>query len=510
MRRMVVDEDEDDDADSEASASGQRCANFATSFDEFVTVYQVPKIVKIRSKLLRVPFLLLQFVLLFIFLPWLIFTLQFLSFSSIESSTVMLDLSPPSRNFDKCHDIDVDCADVGGAPLTKPGYCSDDTLRAVEANATQYFFHEDDHHSYSKVRWPRPPPFGQAAISFDCSRYDVHELGKHYGMGLRLATAITTFTQERCTTGDCLWKDVGIKSSFVENLGHYMVKIRHAVDTRSHSFHSNADSSGFLLVDGVPNLIWCTNKSSQAQACMENEEWRKIYPRCSDRSTESRGACVSTGFADYVTIQKLLDIAGVGLDEPLTEGIPRRWWGTVLKLTIEYSNASPEDAWRVWPPRLLQPKYTYTVKKVSDFTWDSIVESTSPNTRNLTRKAGIDLQVEVIGSMAEWDPLVAARRMASYAVIYEIAAVVFIRIATMVYARCEIYRHAHDIYSVSRFEETVDEEDARGVKSGLDLLHLNRQRNEERAHSLMARNSGDRHAHVDGEDHLMSVLDAHE
>jgi len=285
-----------------------------------------------------------------------------------------------------------------------------------------------------------------------------------------------------------MWKDVEVKSSFVEHLEHYMIKVRHRVSTASGASYENRHLPGFFIIDQQPHLMLCTNStaSRRALACSQQiQQWIGMYPPCSSSSASSFGACVSHGTADFISVQRLLDAAGIDLDEPLSGGISRRWWGTLLKLTIDYSNALPKNTWHTWPPQLFRPAYTYTVSKLEDFSWQSTITSTGLNSRTLTREAGIHLRTEVIGSMAEANALFAARRLASFAVIYELAALVFIRVAMLVYSQLRHYRHAHDMYVLSRYEHTADEEDARNVGNGRDMLRLNQIRNERRASAMV-------------------------
>ncbi|CAJ1337670.1 unnamed protein product, partial [Effrenium voratum] len=94
----------------------------------------VPKIARIHAPPLQVPMCCMQTCVTLIAVSWLILFLHFYEYNVIDNNNVVMQLSFPQSNFEACHDIDVDCDDVGHPhdlmPMEHLAYCNKDYLES--------------------------------------------------------------------------------------------------------------------------------------------------------------------------------------------------------------------------------------------------------------------------------------------------------------------------------------------------------------------------------------------
>eukprot|EP00930_Biecheleria_cincta_P098574 TRINITY_DN90231_c0_g1_i1.p1 TRINITY_DN90231_c0_g1~~TRINITY_DN90231_c0_g1_i1.p1 ORF type:complete len:518 (+),score=68.80 TRINITY_DN90231_c0_g1_i1:39-1592(+) len=440
-----------------------RAANWADhvlgkEIAEPLRFYEVPKMVKIRAAPLQIPKLTFQAIGIVYACVWLIWNLHFLQRNNITSRNAVIDVSFPQKNFNVCHDPDIDCDDLGAAneSATAASYCSDLMLANFRNDATQYFFTDSSgKHEYSKARWTKKPD-----VEIDCKQLDAHDVLRSSARGPLIATAITTVAQDRCEAGDCIWENRGFKVDVADDSERFLIKLRHQVQTDDGLLFTNSEATGFLDIDGKRHVLRCTDAKEKSGDChYDLEAWKYDFESC---DIAGEGNCFSTGFADFISLRTLLLAANISMDDGISGGLPRRWWGTALAIDVEYSNNRPQDFWLHWPPQT-HATYTYAVRKLDDYVWESEVHYDGGRKRHLVRHSGINLVVSVQGSLHSFHAWHFIKVFAVFSIAFSLS-VAFVDTAVLfLYKRSPLHRHIPIIHEYYSYEETPDHSVIKGV-----------------------------------------------
>jgi len=456
-------------SEAQGSADGSnieffdRVANWADrvlgkKIAEPLRFYEVQKMVKIRAAPLQIPKLVCEAICCVYALVWLVWHLHFLQHNEIATKNVVLDLSFPQKNFNVCHDPDIDCDDVGtmNESATGASYCSNLVLANFRNDANQYFFTDSlGKHEYSKARWMEKPD-----IDISCKVLDAHDVIRSGARGPLIATAITHVAQDKCEAGNCIWKNRGFKVDLVDDVERFLVKLRHQVKKKDGSVVKNPDATGFLVIAGERHVIRCTDAKEKSGDCFYDlETWKDSFQSC---EVAGEGNCFSTGFADFISLKTLLLAANISMDDGISGGLPRRWWGTALAVDVEYSNNVPEDFWLHWPPQT-HVTYTYSVRKLDDYVWESAVKYEGEQHRQLVRHSGINIVVSVHGNLHSFHAWHFVKVFAVFSIAFSLA-VAFVDTAVLfVYKRWPGHEHIPMLHEYYSYEETPDHSVLKGA-----------------------------------------------
>eukprot|EP00440_Ansanella_granifera_P055049 gb/GFBE01059674.1/.p1 GENE.gb/GFBE01059674.1/~~gb/GFBE01059674.1/.p1 ORF type:complete len:508 (+),score=78.52 gb/GFBE01059674.1/:1-1524(+) len=429
--------------------------------------YKVPRMVKIRAAPLQIPKFVFEVLAASGALFWLVWNLHFLEPTLIVSESSVIDLSFPQKNFDVCHDPDVDCDDVGPQQKGTPPYCQNQTWPGLEDDTLNYFFtdhHGEVNHEYSRARWSEIP-----SVEIGCRRFDVHDIYKSHTGGPLLATAVTSIAQEQCSSSDCIWKNRDFKLDYVYDAERFLLKVRHHVQTENRARFKNLEGTAFIDIGGETRVIRCSKAKEASGACRYDvQAWKRDYPSCSREEKE----CFSTGFADFISLQTLLEAANISMDDGISGGLPRRWWGTAVELDIEYSNSNPYDFWFNWPWNT-HLTYTYTARKMGDYVWQSEVNHANGNKRTLVRHSGINLFVSVHGKLAQFNAAYFLKVFAIFSVIVNLSKQFVDSFVLFLYSHLPFFKHLPGIHRFYQYEETPHHHDIKRLDAdGLAALEL--------------------------------------
>ncbi|CAE7520394.1 unnamed protein product, partial [Symbiodinium pilosum] len=379
-------------------------------------------------------------------LSFLIISLHLFEDVSVISSTHQFEVSFPQMNFDKCHDGDFDCDDVGNKSVLQRQradaqlYCSDSTLKDLSRNMSHYFFDDSETHKYSKTRWKAEPN-----LQPKCKQFDKHGIFHEDGPAPLLMTARTIINQTRCGSElqipDCIWENTDAKVEIVYDIERFLVKLRHNVVLGNGEQIESKDATGFLKFPDDPEQLRVIKCDPGKEKCDYSLPSHADYPACGSTSSDAESPCFTTGFADFISLKTLLRAANTSLDEIIAD-LPRRWWGTYLQVDIQYANDDLRDYWLgSFPSLQLRQRYVYSVRKLTDYVWNAETQKTSQSERRLIRHAGIRIMVAIHGSWKHWNWLNVLRTLAIFGVLWKITVVLVDILTLKVYGQLPGLRH---------------------------------------------------------------------
>eukprot|EP00438_Fugacium_kawagutii_P014947 Skav208342 [mRNA] locus=scaffold4040:12967:14187:+ [translate_table: standard] len=387
----------------------------ATSFwgkliEDLFFVYTVPRVARIRAPPLQRCYLLTFSACALLMLIYLISTLHLMKFNKISISNSFLQLAPPWANASSlCYDYDYDCAE--GGVRKEPNYCSQSALQDLIGRIRTNFFKNG---TFSRERWPHGTP----DINARCREFDAHEAieeeGKHMVM-----TARTTTMQTRCVNpAECVWHNDGFDIDIVQNVEGFFFKIRHNIMALNVQA-SNAFATGFVKVQGEKRQLHCTLDGS----CDENDVKMVDLgvPFC------NISQCWSTIYADYLSMDLVLEAANLSLDHhiplPIEAslqseiGLPRRYLGASLEIDIKYENVQPLVLYP-WPPKWygFRTRYTYSFRQMGDYASETDISGLGSHShftvRRMIRNSGIKVFVVFSGELGSWNWVYAVKQLA--------------------------------------------------------------------------------------------------
>lgn len=361
-------------------------------WDAYTTEFTLNKNVVIRSKRLRIPFVICGWLgVLCMFGYYFIWCLRFMKSEYADGNT-MFDLRQPHQlSWKDALDPDIDTPDF--TPNASDfGYCQ-------------------------QLQKPRM-----------CGTFDEHDIHVSHGTGgdMTIATRVEYFWQKKAQVEGgrppkFLWEfdtshDSPYQDFLVTGVENYEIKMEHEVQIES---------------DGIIEhiLFWWRQRagprgekktllnSETLQGYFEDHEGnRQMIPckgRCDASPMElffqeagmpSSSSSLYSNGADFVSLQHLLKIAGVDLDKAVVANESHRSLGLSMEIVIVYDNMDHSEFW-TWPfgPK---PKYTYRIRqapyKFGEHVTVSREHILSENTRLLVRYTGILLQAKVTGNMGSY------------------------------------------------------------------------------------------------------------
>eukprot|EP00928_Gymnodinium_smaydae_P078979 TRINITY_DN63017_c0_g1_i1.p1 TRINITY_DN63017_c0_g1~~TRINITY_DN63017_c0_g1_i1.p1 ORF type:complete len:475 (+),score=64.16 TRINITY_DN63017_c0_g1_i1:79-1503(+) len=329
-------------------------------FDDFLTDFTTPKYVVVRSKSLRIPELIVAVSFFFFLIAYkFIYGLGFMRGLPV-SNEMILEVRQPTRNFETCSTSKGDCeAWVESRDeydyCTPKEECSSDSEGAIETKNAGI---DGDRRSCKRTSRCR---------LFDYK--DVTPVSSTWSQGLFVTTSMLIETSRRCPDEDeCErpWTSVKKEEVLVQGIESFQIKLRHRFRTSDKGLPvavHGAAAMGLLQpsTGGPPLRIdyihdRCDNDAKTHQGsfqCSQMEHWRTRYPHvCGDRVSASRETCMTTRYADYISLGLLLRAAGINLSEGSAIATETnrtlREDGVIMSITTSFTNLDPRDFWS-WP-----------------------------------------------------------------------------------------------------------------------------------------------------------------
>ncbi|CAE7449946.1 unnamed protein product, partial [Symbiodinium natans] len=268
------------------------------------------------------------------------------------------------------------------------GHCSPQKLNELRDEIQRYYFTDTATHNYSKARWPEKP-----RVLTSCPRLDTHDIFRSIDVGRPLVTtAVTSNLQRRCLqTEACIWKNLDFNVSLV-HLSDFVVGASPEIWEEGKRV-DQASLTGFVsMPDGTRCVIPCNSSTPHGAHCRQSLPNWDQYPTCK--------GCFRNWGVDYMPLRTLLAAANVSLDEKTgNTSLPRRFWGSLLRVNVHYSNQ--KDLWTSLPPAL-RMSYTYTITLHRDEEWQiEIHYSFDQQERRLMRHAGLRFEFTFDGTLAD-------------------------------------------------------------------------------------------------------------
>eukprot|EP00929_Paragymnodinium_shiwhaense_P020936 TRINITY_DN13798_c0_g1_i1.p1 TRINITY_DN13798_c0_g1~~TRINITY_DN13798_c0_g1_i1.p1 ORF type:complete len:507 (+),score=78.01 TRINITY_DN13798_c0_g1_i1:70-1521(+) len=364
---------------SEGTHSVYAAEPWSSGVGMFWQTYSTPKLVTVKSPLLKVPYLVTTTSLtLFLVFYNLVYKLEFLT-PTESYGTSVVDLLPPLGNFWTCTDLDEDCH-YRPTPAKDFAYCEPDP--SIPSHGCTFL----DHHYVS------PETFTQSVF---------------------IATSMTHLQQKKqdFNIQNRSWITTDSNRSFIVGVENYLMKIRHSFLSQAcDDGCGNTETQGFLHFknESLRRIASCDLLGIQSAGCISNyrpiaDEWAEIEA-CGSEEAGSDNMCIGTAWGDFIAVKKLLEAAGVDLDEKSADGVtPRRASGLTLVMEIKYTNDSPIDFWS--SPWGLKWKYEYKLHAikspgmVSPDAQRTIVRRKGSNHREVFKFTGVTIFIQHTGSI---------------------------------------------------------------------------------------------------------------
>ncbi|CAE7668497.1 unnamed protein product, partial [Symbiodinium sp. CCMP2456] len=347
-----------------ASESDQELAELGC-VQRYLELYEVPKKVLIHAPPLQVPRIVATLLVTLVVVVWLITGLRFYELNDISISNSFLQLAPPFGML-ACDGFDFNCDDIPSKSNNIPSYCMEAALNRTQTVLHHDFFSRTN--GYNKDRWP----FGRPDVTAVCKRFDANDVLEEEGHPL-IMTARTVVPQSRCNgiAGlDCIWRNVGFSVEFVEDVETFWLVLRHEVMAEGVHLR-NPTSAGYVVVNGQTFRLHCTHSACKEAGIHQNSG---DVPSC--KSLAGGKACFSSTYADYLSLDLVLQAANVTLDSLLRmpgdshrqsePQISRRYLGASIAIDIRYTNTDPLSLWQ-WPNPGLKGSYIYTFRAMGDY-----------------------------------------------------------------------------------------------------------------------------------------------
>lgn len=436
----------------------------APFFSSFINVYTTPKMVRIRSKWLRIPELCVSAIVAVYIVGYeLGFLMGILGVDeTIGVTRVEMDSMGDQM---RCADKDVDCDDLPLDPADF-GYCNS-SLRA---------------------------PWDET-LAIGCKIFDVHEVLPHTHAGeTMLATMVSVFDQKRCNSSGLactrIWQNSRVRRHFVMGVEQFVIRVKQSFGAASHlqaQQHNSVGMPSFLKINGSfkPLPTWNASQNvPQADPC-GLAEW-------------GVQACFKSDWGDHFSVDTFLRAGGVRLDD--TQGsnnFTGRYAGLAFRLDVEYTNVCPWDFWQYpdggfwhWPPRL-QPKILYTVTRVkmaetarTEMTW---VAHENADQRVLIRNNGILIITSTRGMLGYISFLRIAATIAVSAALFQLGSLIVNHFLIQVYVFFSWTRSAHIVARLYQYDDTpLEEEVMQCVDAPMSLMRLERDREIRRKRTILA------------------------
>mmetsp|Transcript_23821 Transcript_23821/g.43197 ORF Transcript_23821/g.43197 Transcript_23821/m.43197 type:complete len:497 (+) Transcript_23821:58-1548(+) len=360
-------------------------------WDAYTTEFTLNKNVVIRSKSLKVPFVICGWLGVFcMFGYYFIWCLRFMK-TEYADGNVMFDLRQPHQlSWKDALDPDIDAPDF--TPNASDfGYCQ-------------------------QLQKPRM-----------CGAFDEHDIHASHGTGgdMIIATRVEYFWQKRAQVEGgrppkFLWEfdtshDPPYQDFLVTGVENYEIKMEHEVKIESDGIIEHILHGGDKEQDPEEKKTLLNSETLQGYT-EDHEGNRQMIPckgRCDASPMElffqeagmpSSSSSLYSNGADFVSLQHLLKIAGVDLDKAVVANESHRSLGMSLEIVINYDNMDRSEFW-TWPFGR-KPKYTYRIRRAPYKFGEHVTVSRehilSENTRLLVRYTGILLQAKITGNMGSY------------------------------------------------------------------------------------------------------------
>eukprot|EP00931_Biecheleriopsis_adriatica_P060666 TRINITY_DN36442_c0_g1_i1.p1 TRINITY_DN36442_c0_g1~~TRINITY_DN36442_c0_g1_i1.p1 ORF type:complete len:485 (+),score=57.29 TRINITY_DN36442_c0_g1_i1:59-1513(+) len=359
-------------------------------WDAYISELQVDKTVIIKSKKFKVPYIIAGWLgVLCMFVYYFIFSLRFLSLDDTSGNTLFSLRQPRQLSWKDDMDPDMDSPD--------------------------FIPNESDFEYCKHLKKPKR-----------CEAFDEHDVEASSGTDsdIFIATQVEYIWQRRTSaeggrrTPRFLWEldpdhEEPYKQLLVMGVGNYEVKLEHAVPARAigiveRIFNYFSEKQARVMDKGkpttlnsesVPGFIEHRNGSRQLIPCQGACDASMLESLFQTPDMASSNSAFYSQGADFISVQQLVQLAGVDLDEQVVANESYRSLGVSIDLEIEYDNM--ENFWS-WPWGR-KPKYTYRFEhapyKSEDRMAVSKIQAFSENKRLLVRYTGILLQARITGAM---------------------------------------------------------------------------------------------------------------
>jgi len=296
----------------------------SSKWDFLFTDYTTPKVSVLRSPWLRTPELLLQLLVVAYIVGFrLCWCLSF--FVPEEVIGHITTEVRPSVVDTECNDINVDCISLE-VDMASYAYCHKDSIAQLENfNVT------------------------------GCTKVDYLDAGPAQSIGSAFVTTMMSEYRQNWTEGGGrIWSNDYIDRKFVAGIDQYRFWMRPALLNFDHR-----GAAAFLRHhNGTLFRMPCYRDQ-----CAHEEMFTDV-PTCGTADQGSE-VCASTNVVDEISVRKLLEFANVSLEDVHEgNGVPKRYVGTALALSVEYTDMDPWDFWR-WPFGR-KAKYIYSVQELKN------------------------------------------------------------------------------------------------------------------------------------------------
>jgi hypothetical protein len=438
---------EEDEEEEEEEADHRSCFEY---FDRTTSVYYSSKKVAIQSRALKLPFVCLNFFAICGIVGYeLIYKLQFMKAVTSVGDTVV-SVFPPLSNFWNCTNVDTDCE-----------------YRSINSSHYEYCSLDQN---FSNI-----PFFG------GCQYVDSRVVAPlKYTRAIFIATSVRRIQQKRvpCELKNRPWVATNDETFFITAIEDYMVKIRHS--TASSAFEdgcSNFEMQGFVrfgsetnnTVKKFPCHTGARNANCTGRTLGLSSLW-DAYDDCGNCQAGDRSLCSSSEWGDLLSVGKILEAAGVSLDETADAladgGWPKRLKGTSIVMEVVATNEKD-----YWSHPFFTMKYSYeyrfheiALQGMSSNRLTRIVNETS-ETRTVEQYNGIPMMIDHTGELR-----VVSFYQAAYAIVVSMAALKICKLIVDVglmnlYSMCcrskgsafiasKMYKHYTEEYTPSQDEFT--------------------------------------------------------
>lgn len=431
------------------------------------TTYRTQKIVKIRSKLLQIPHLMIKAVLLLVFVYQQLYLLGIMTLEDL-SGDASVSLTQSQGNWASCHDAFLDCDDRDSQIRTPPSTCNQAELAELDVRATKYFLSAQ---ASNRTR-------GVSGFPFSCRFLDVTEAAKPLGpSSVLLVTSKQKVVQTRCQTSSCTWQNDEVTTEFTDNVEQFKIKVSHGWLSRATGKGRVAvlseSSAGFLLdKDNHAEFIDCADGYETAACLMARKVYRnRGLGRCGSLDARTSD-CFQTKYSDIIDIGKLLTMAGLDLDNRTWGGLPYLFWGHSLHVNTHMFTGDAIEFWKDWfllgyLPSIREgawiiglPRYTYSVlTNEIDFPVTEVKDE-QQNSRTLVVYRGLKIKFNTFGEVRTFDPLFALIKLVTGLVILSYGTDLVDKVLIKLYrlAPCKSLKHVYYMHQAYRAEEHPDQE----------------------------------------------------
>lgn len=411
-----------------------------SAIDRFLTEFAVPQEVRIRSKWLRVPEIIIDVLLVSVFVMYrYVYMLGFCEIMDTRGRVCILDTGVYAPGTGTCWEVSGACP-YFVPEATKYDYCAQHGGRVAEP------LDPTSMNSTCGLVWPCVNPRWRS-VTFSRS-----------GIGVTLATSIAfeNGTQAYITAAEHM----------------HVLKVMARVPTDAGQAPLNLyQTSGAFQFAGEEKPRRFSYKAMQGQTNREYPGWTS-NKTCGGIQGDSVSAheCCTSSYATYFTLGVLMEAAGVSMNDESVIGSVRQF-GTQLDLNIHFTNV--DDFWS-WPIGF-KPRYTVQVERAR-----FVEGGLSPEERyrafwlnddNVTEEImarGVSVTPQVTAHLAAFEPLVAVTKLTIATVIMGFTKVFVSRILTFVYRRCLDLQHVSVLHDIAKTETSLADHEVKDLLANSD------------------------------------------